>query len=176
MKSRKFERNLDTNNTLEQRYNKALVCSQLKAIFNYETDDQLYKDHDKVIEAWEATSANRGDRPRFFNIKDIFKLEQDMLVLTSSYSTYWDKYELVVFTINFRNYVNFGLPVVRTLVDSLGGPNVISRVIMDSGLSGLIKFLEDSITTASDYETKDKINHNVKILNQFRGAICQTVI
>jgi hypothetical protein len=168
---KKLTRNLDNANTLEQRYNKAMVCAQLKAIFSYETDDQLYKDHDKVIEAWEATSTNRGDRPRFFNIKDVFKLEQDMLVLTSSYSTYWDKYEYVVFTINFRNYANFGLPVVRSLVDSLGGPNVISRVIVDGGLNGLIKFLEDSITAASDYETKDKINSNVKVLNQFKGAI-----
>ena len=171
----KLTRNIDNTNTLEQRYNKAMVCAQLKAIFEYETDDQLYKDHAKVIEAWEKTSVNRGDRPRFFNIKDVFKLEQDLLVLTSSYSTYWNKYEYIVFTINYKNYANFGLPVVRSLVDSLGGPNVISRVIIEDGLNGLFKFLEDSMTEASDYETKDKIISNLKVLKQFKGAItiCQ---
>lgn len=166
----KIKRTLENVGTLEQKYNKALVCAQLKAIFSYEKDEDVYVDQDKIMEAWKATNKIVTDRPRFFNIKDVFKLEQDVLVLTSSYSSYWqDNHEYIVFTINFKGFVNFGIPVVKNIVDLIGGANYICRVIAYDGVGGLIKVLEEAFISAKDYVDKDRISSNIKTLKQFKG-------
>lgn len=170
----KLKRTPDAEATLNQRYNKALVCSQLKAVFNYANDDQLYDDQRRVMNAWNDTSKVVSDRPRFFNVRELFKLEQDLYILTSSYSLFdHESNTYVVFTVNYKSFPNFGLPVNNLLVESLGGPNTVSRVILNQGVYGLISMLENALSLATDYVTKDRIKSNVMLLNQIKeGIIC----
>ena len=166
----KLKRTLDNTGMLEQKYNKALVCAQLRAIFTYDNDKDVYADQEKIMEAWQATSKIVTDRPRFFNIKDAFNLDQDVLVLTSSFSSYWqDNHEYIIFTQNYKGFVNFGIPVVKNIIDLIGGANYISRVICYDGVGGLIKILEDAFISAKDYVDKDRISSNIKTLKQFKG-------
>lgn len=166
----KIKRTLENAGMLEQKYNKALVCAQLKAIFSYDKETDVYADQDKIMEAWQATSKVVTDRPRFFNIRDVFKLDQDVLVLTSSFSTFWqDNHEYIIFTQNYKGFVNFGIPVVKNIIDLIGGPNYICRVIAYDGVVGLIKILEEAFIQAKDYVDKDRISSNIKTLKQFKG-------
>ena len=56
MKDRKIKRTFENAGVLEQKYNKALVCAQLRAIFSYDKDQDVYADQDKIFEAWQATT------------------------------------------------------------------------------------------------------------------------
>lgn len=170
MKDRKIKRTFENAGVLEQKYNKALVCAQLRAIFSYDKDQDVYADQDKIFEAWQATNKIVTDRPRFFNIRDVFKLDQDVMVLVSAYSTFWqDNHEYIVFTQNYKGFVNFGIPVVKNIVDLIGGANYICRVIAYDGVGGLIKILEEAFIQAKDYVDKDRISSNIKTLKQFKG-------
>lgn len=172
MRFNKLKRTPDAEATLNQRYNKALVCSQLKAMFNYANDDQMYDDQRVIMNAWNDSSKVVSDRPRFFNVRELFKLEQDLYILTSSYGSFdHNSNTYVVFQINYKGFTNFGLPVNEKLIDSLGGPNMVTRLIAVGGVFGLIKKLEEVLPQVTDYVTKDRIKSNVMLLNQIKEGI-----
>lgn len=160
---------VERTGTLEQRYNRALICSQLKGLFNYTTDVRLYADQDKIFKAWEATSEDKNLRPRFFNVKDALGLDYDLMFLTSGYSSFWAHgMEFIVFTINFKGYTNYGLPMANKVVTLLGGASAVSRLICENGLNGLIQVLTDLHRVAKPVD-QVKINNNIDVLNAMKG-------
>ena len=159
---------------LETRFNKALVMSQLKAFFNYSKDAELYDDLNKLHNAWVATAEAVGDRPRFFNIKDVFKISKDILILTSSYgSMHHNGNEYNVLTIygGPNNRIQFGLPVHRTVSSILGGSNMVCRVVIAKGIDGLIKLMLEVEPTIKEYEDRARLRSNVELLQSFVGKI-----
>jgi hypothetical protein len=172
MRFNKLKRTPDAEATLNQRYNKALVCSQLKAMFNYTNDDQMYDDQRVIMNAWNDSSKVVSDRPRFFNVRELFKLEQDLYILTSSYGSFdHNSNTYVVFQINYKGFTNFGLPVNDKIIESLGGPNTVSRLISLKGVYGLISKLEEVSSLVTEYIIKDRIKSNLMLLNQIKEGI-----
>lgn len=153
---------------LKSKYNKALVCAQLKSFFVYSSDEELYADQAKVFRAWSAMD----DQPRFINIKDVFDTDQDVLMMISSYpSMFYKQREYKIYHMTYNNYAQFGLPVDKKVTELLGGGSNVSRVILSGGISALITLLHQLLDKTSEYEMKDRIKNNIELLETFERKI-----
>ena len=129
----KFKRPIE--DVLASGYNKGLVCSQLKALFEYKHEQDMYIDQAKVFKLWFESSTNVGDRPRFINVKDVFKLDKDVLIIVSSASSMvYKQVNFSVYTINHGKWVFFGVPIAKAVEKALAGQATVSRIIIDRGL------------------------------------------
>lgn len=166
MARKKMERTLDNIGTLEARYNKALVCSQLKGLFAYESDEQMYKDANNIMLAWEKSHAEKDKRARFFNVKDVLKLDYDLVVLVSGYGKWMvDSYDYDILMITHaRQHIKFGVPVNKAVLKYVGDVDIIARIIIGGGIDKLTDLIYKAKLEIKDLEIKDKLNHNLELL------------
>lgn len=163
----KTRRTLENASVLDSRFNRGLVTSQLRGLFQYENDNHCLKEVNDIFHAWSMTNPVPDKRPRFFNVKDVLKLEQDLYVLTSAYSQMQHEVrEYTVIQMKTNVWVRFGLPVSKPLIARLGGEEVISRIILSSGVHGLIQLVTRIMESIDTYEEKDTLKANVKLLQE----------
>lgn len=169
---KKMERTLDNVGVLESRYNKGLVCSQLKGLFNYQTDEQLYKDANAIMKAWEKSHDEKDKRARFFNVKEVLGLSYGLVILVSGYGKWMvDQYDYDVLTINHAKNIKFGVPVNKAVLKHVGDVDIIVRIIVAGGIDKLGDLIYEAIKKSDSYELKDKLEHNLRLLTQLEGAL-----
>lgn len=169
---KKMERTLDNVGVLEARYNKALVCSQLKGIFNYQTDKQMYDDQAKIMNAWEKSEVEKDKRPRFFNVREALKLEYDLLILVSGYGKWMcDGYDYDILMISQAKYIKFGIPVNKAVLKHVGDVDIIARIIVRGGIDKLSELIKLAKTKVDNYELKDKLEHNELLLQELKEGL-----
>ena len=170
---KKMERTLDNIGTLEARYNKALVCSQLKGLFAYESDEQMYRDANSIMLAWEKSHAEKDKRARFFNVREVLKLDYDLVVLVSGYGKWMvDSYDYDILMITHaRQHIKFGVPVNKAVLKYVGDVDIIARIIIAGGIRKLCSLIGEAGKKADNYELRDKLTHNMKILMDIENAL-----
>lgn len=157
---------------LNSRFNKGLVTSQIKSLFDYDTDTAHFNDVNKIYHAWSLSHADPMKRPRFYNVQTVLKLSQPLYVLVSAFSTMeHESREYDVIHMKTGSWVRFGIPVNRKMIGMLGGQELISRLILSSGITGLTHLIEQLINTVDSIEDRDNLKANVKLLKEIQSGI-----
>lgn len=161
---------------LQTRYNKGLVCGQLRAIFTYSNDEELWDDQAKVYAEWCNTTSIIPDRPRFINIRSAFGLDQDYFIMVSNYSECFSNgMKYTIMHITHTGYIKFGVPMSNDCIDLLGGAGNVARIIAYSGVVGLCYKLNELLTRDIDYLVKEVINANLDYLNEIKEGIVHEI-
>jgi hypothetical protein len=168
----KHQRTLDNAATLESRYNKALVCSQLKGLFEYKDDQTLYRDANKIAKAWEGLPVDKDARPRFFNVREIMQLQFDLFLLVSSYGKWMHEgYDYDVLLLTHSKHTLFGVPVNKAVLKHVGDHHLIARIIIQSGIMGLMGLIHLATERAEGYQLKNKLQHNHQLLDELSKGL-----
>ena len=151
-------------------YNKALVCSQLKGLFNYETTEELYGDALIIHNAWLDTHDDVMKRPRFFNIKDCLQLDKDIYILISSATAAdIDGYDFKMIFIQQNSVVIlFAVPICKAFLD-VYGYDMIGRFIIKGGLNEIISIMNN--TQVIGFKNKEAIKLNIELLKEIESGL-----
>ena len=167
-----MERTLDNVGVLEARYNKALVCSQLEGLFAYQSKEQMYIDANRIMLAWEKSHIEKDRRARFFNVQEVMKLNYKLVILVSGYGKWMcDEYDYDVLLLNHAKNIKFGIPVNKAVLKHVGDVDIIARIIVGGGIAHLSDLIQQAITRADSLELKDKLQHNLMLLNDIREGL-----
>lgn len=163
----KTKRTFQTTAVLDSRFNKGLVNSQLRGLFDYEKETQSFDDCNKIFHAWSMTHVVPEKRPRFYNVQEVLKLPHPLYILVSSFSSMsHEGRDYVVIHMKTGNWIRFGLPLNKKLIGMLGGEELLARLLLVNGVHGLINFIEKSVDKVDNYEDKDNLKINVNLLKE----------